>query len=143
MRKTLILLLMTTVFALSANAGTNYTRPSSLQSIENGSIYSIYQDGLGALWMNTNYGICRYNGQSLEFVHDPLPMSTIIGNGKDRFYIPAVTCILQFNLDSSVPEKLTPQGRNISQSIYFAEQDTLWIGSKGSIYNFKACIIKL
>ena len=85
MRKTLILLLMTTVFALTANAGTNYTRPSSLQSIENGSIYSIYQDGLGALWMNTNYGICRYNGQSLEFVLDPLPISTIIGNGKDRF----------------------------------------------------------
>ena len=141
MRKTLILLLMTTVFALTANAGTNYTRPSSLQSIENGSIYSIYQDGLGALWMNTNYGICRYNGKSLEFVHDPLPMSTIIGNGKDRFYIPAVTCILQFNLDSSVPEKLTPQGINISQSIYFAEQDTLWIGSKGSIYNFNENIV--
>ena len=141
MKKTLVLSLMTVIFTLSANAGINYTRPAGLQSIENGSIYSIYQDGLGALWMNTNYGICRYNGHTLEFVHDPLPISTIIGNGKDRFYIPAVTCILQFDIESPVPETLTPQGINISQSIYFAEHDILWIGAKGSVYNFKNNVI--
>ena len=136
MKKSLITLLLIAVFQFSSNAGINYTRPVELQSIENGSIYSIYQDGLGALWMNTNYGICRYNGNSLEFVHDPLPMSTIIGNGHDRFYIPAVTCILQFDLKSPVPKKLTPQGINISQSIYFAEGDSLWIGFQRSIYTY-------
>lgn len=141
MKKVLITLLVTTVSAISVNAGINYTRPVGLQSIENGSIYSIYQDGLGALWMNTNYGICRYNGHSLEFVHDPLPMSTIIGNGHDRFYIPAVTCILQFDLKSPVPKKLTPQGINISQSIYFAESDSLWIGSRCSIYTYRDDIV--
>ena len=97
MKQSLIAICLFAFFTIICNAEVNYTRPSGLQSIENGSIYSIYQDGLGALWMNTNYGICRYNGHSLEFVHDPLPISMIIGNGNDRFYIPAVTCILQFD----------------------------------------------
>ena len=141
MKKSLITLLLIVIFPFYANAGINYTRPVGLQSIENGSIYSIYQDGLGALWMNTNYGICRYNGHSLDFVHDPLPISNIIGNGYDRFYIPAVTCILQFNIDSPVPHKLTPQGINISQSIYFAEADSLWIGSRNSIYIYKDNVV--
>ena len=142
MKKVLITLLVTTASAISVNAGINYTRPVGLQSIENGSIYSIYQDGLGALWMNTNYGICRYNGHSLDFVHDPVPVSNIIGNGSNRLYIPAVTCILQFDLDSPVPHKLTPQGINISQSIFFAEGDSLWIGTQNSIYTYKDDVVR-
>ena len=141
MKKSLITLLLLSAFSISGNAGINYTKPVELQQIENGSIYSIYQDGLGALWMNTNYGICRYNGHSLDFVHDPLPISNIIGNGSDRFYIPAVTCILQFDLDSNVPHKLTPQGINISQSVYFAEGDSLWIGSGNSICIYKDNVV--
>ena len=84
MRKSIILISFLYIFCITSNARNSYTRPTGLHTIENGSIYSIYQDELGALWMNTNYGICRYNGHSLEFVHDPLPISTIIGNGSIR-----------------------------------------------------------
>ena len=141
MRKSIILISFLSIFCITSNARNSYTRPTGLHTIENGSIYSIYQDELGALWMNTNYGICRYNGHSLEFVHDPLPISTIIGNGSDTFYIPAVTCILQFNVKSPVPRKLTPQGINISKSVYHAEGDSLWIGTGQNLYIYKDNII--
>ena len=137
MRKSLILITFLLIFCIEGLARNSYTRPTGLHTIENGSIYSIYQDELGALWMNTNYGICRYNGHSLEFIHDPLPISTIIGNGSDTFYIPAVSCILQFNVKSPVPRKLTPQGVNISQSVYHAEGDSLWIGTGQNLYIYK------
>ena len=142
MKKIFIMSLLAFVLHFSSLAKQSYTRPVGLHTIENGSIYSIYQDGLGALWMNTNYGICRYNGHSLDFVHDPLPASTIIGNGTDRFYVPAVSCILQFDLKSSIPQKVTPQGINISKSIYHAESDSLWIGSGLNIYVYRNNIVK-
>ena len=59
MKKRLISTLTAVLISLALTASTNYTRPIGLHAIENGSIYSIYQDNLGALWMNTHYGICR------------------------------------------------------------------------------------
>lgn len=137
MRHILLFILTLSTFCLEGYCKSNYTRPVGLHTIENGSIHSIYQDGLGAIWMNTNYGICRYNGHTLEFVHDPLPVSTIVGNGDDLFYVPAASTILKFNLRSPIPESLTPQGINISESVYFAEGDSLWIGSDNNIYTYR------
>ena len=50
-----VLLLLAASFSASAAAADmSYTRPPDLDAIENSSIFSIYQDSLGAIWLNTN-----------------------------------------------------------------------------------------
>lgn len=123
-----VLLLLAASFSASAAAADmSYTRPPDLDAIENSSIFSIYQDSLGAIWLNTNYGICRYNGVSLDILSDPLPMRNISGNGKDLFYAVGYGSILKFNVCSDGWETLPAGDIDLERASMFAEGDSLYV----------------
>lgn len=84
--KLLLPILCLIPWALQA-ASFRFIRVSRLESFSNSSVFSVYQDGLGAIWLNTNYGLYRYNGTSLDFQQEPMPMRPICGNGNDRICV--------------------------------------------------------
>lgn len=88
------------------SAKTKYTTPDALRAIGNGSVYSFCQDGEGAVWMNTNYGLCRFNGNTLDYVYDNVPYNNMCGNGARYIYVPAQSSILRFETGSQEPVAL-------------------------------------
>ena len=54
-------------------ANVHSSHPEALESLDNASVFSIYQDGIGAIWLSTNYGLYRYNGNSLAYIYEELP----------------------------------------------------------------------
>lgn len=66
------------LFAGVGAGAMEYRRIEALESMEYVSVYSISQDSMGAIWINCNYGLCRFNGHSLQYVHQPMPMHEIV-----------------------------------------------------------------
>lgn len=121
----LVVLLSCCIIQLS-NAKAQYTTPDALRAIENGSVYSFCQDLNGAIWMNTNYGLCRYNGKKVDYVYGQVPYNNISGNGKDLIYVPGISSILKFNIKDNSPVKLRGQTL-IIREVSFLPMLTLYL----------------
>ena len=87
---------------LSLAARPMYTCPDALRSIEKGAVYSFCQDGDGAVWMCTNYGLCRFNGTRLEVKRRYLPRTgtQICSNGDQYVYVPSEEGFLRYHARS-------------------------------------------
>ncbi|MCQ2183921.1 MAG: AraC family transcriptional regulator [Bacteroidales bacterium] len=60
------------LFPLPGRAEEYFVKPGGLSRIDNASIYDIAQDRSGAIWLNTSYGVIRYNGNNTETLTEPL-----------------------------------------------------------------------
>ena len=65
-RRLLLITVLLGACWLKATAGSYYATSEGLKEIESASVYSIYQDGRGALWLNTSNGLYRFDGNRLE-----------------------------------------------------------------------------
>lgn len=88
--KSFSLTLFTTLFYLAiVNVGSaqyfgfqHFTQSDGLPTNE---LYHVMQDHKGFLWVSTDYGVCRYNGQSFEVftVKDGLPNNVVFESYED------------------------------------------------------------
>lgn len=67
-------------------ANVHSSHPEALESLDNASVFSIYQDGIGAIWLSTNYGLYRYNGNSLAYIYEELPQNALCGDRSDKSF---------------------------------------------------------
>lgn len=130
----LVVLLSCCIIQLS-NAKAQYATPDALRAIENGSVYSFCQDLNGAIWMNTNYGLCRYNGKKVDYVYGQVPYNNISGNGKDLIYVPGISSILKFNIKDNSPVKLRGANIDYPRSVVLADADSVFVASGNRIYS--------
>lgn len=111
-----------------------FIRVSRLESFSNSSVVSIYQDGLGAIWLNSNYGLYRYNGTSLDFLQKPMPMRPLCGNGGEQVYVCSYDAILCYDIHTNRPQRLCSPEIDYPNSALYAEAEQLWVGSGNRIY---------
>ena len=135
--KKLLLLLTANIYCLTLWADPNSQHPESLESLDNASVYSIYQDGTGAIWLSTNYGLYRYNGNSLELTYEELPQNSICGNSDDiSFFAVSRDAFLRYDLQKGTMEKFSVSGVKYPYvaSLCPAGTDSLYIGYNSSLY---------
>ncbi|MCQ2183782.1 MAG: helix-turn-helix domain-containing protein [Bacteroidales bacterium] len=48
------------------------TEQKGLEVLSSSSIYSVEQSEDGAIWINSNFGIYRFNGRQLSWIHEPI-----------------------------------------------------------------------
>lgn len=140
--KLLLPILCLIPWALQA-ASFRFIRVSRLESFSNSSVFSVYQDGLGAIWLNTNYGLYRYNGTSLDFQQEPMPMRPICGNGNDRIYVCSYDAILCYDIHTNHPRRLHAPEIDFLNCALYAEQEQLWIGSENRIYECRGDSLRM
>lgn len=131
--KLLLLILCLIPWSLSA-ASFRFIRANRLESFSNSSVVSIYQDGLGAIWLNSTYGLYRYNGTSLDFLQKPMPKRPLCGNGSELVYICSYDAILCYDIRTNHPQRLCSPEINYSSCALYAEKEQLWVGSGNHIY---------
>ncbi len=134
-RRLLLITVLLGACWLKATAGSYYATSEGLKEIESASVYSIYQDGRGALWLNTSNGLYRFNGNRLESVLMGLEKSNIYGNYEDLFYIGCRNGILRFDINrKDQPSKIKGPRLNYSRCPMHAEGEQLWVAAKGRIF---------
>ena len=145
MHRRLILLPVILLYCgLRLMAGGFYATNAGLQELESASIYSIYQDGSGALWLNTNCGLCRFNGNRLRNVRTGLVRATIYGNHEDLFYIGEMDRILRFNIHlPDTPLMIKGPGLDYSHCPMFAEGKQLWVAAEGRLFHTESDSLSL
>lgn len=117
-----------------------------LEALSNSTVFSAYQDGLGAMWLGTNYGLYRYNGASLEYmeyVKEPLPMHPICGNRQSYVYTTAYDAIYKLDIKNYATETIRHPDIDFPNSAMCAQGDTLWISSHDKIYKYVDGIVSL
>ena len=110
--------------------------PESLESLDNASIFSIYQDGIGAIWLSTNYGLYRYNGNNIRQFHDELPQNALCGDGGDiSFFAISRTSFLRYDIRKGEMQefKIEGIGNPAASVLCSAGCDSLYIGYESSI----------
>jgi len=122
------------LFAIPSYASQEYTKPKAAQAISNGSVYSICQDGFGAVWMNTNYGLCRYNGNRLDFIYNRLPRGRVICDNAGNMFVPAFDGILKICSQTGEHIKLRGEGLTYKESVVLSSNGKLLVGSTSRIY---------
>ncbi|MDR0938811.1 MAG: response regulator [Mediterranea sp.] len=105
------------------------------------SVMSVYQDGLGAMWLGTSEGLCRYNGNDMRvfraspdsegLTNDEI--TNLCGNKRGQIYIQAGSDLVKLNIDK---EEFTCLRRKDVLGIY-CQADTLWVSCRqGDIYYY-------
>lgn len=131
--KLLLPILCLIPWPLSA-ASFRFIRANRLESFSNSSVVSIYQDGLGAIWLNSTYGLYRYNGTSLDFLQRPMPKRPLCGNGNELVYICSYDAILCYDIRTNRPRRLCSPEIDYPNCALYAEEEQLWVGSGNRIY---------
>lgn len=137
-------ILITLLCCANVFAGSRkFIKLQQLESLSNSTVFSTYQDRLGAIWLSTNYGLYRYNGNSLEYMKEPLPMKPIRGNQGNYIYVTAYDAIYQFDIRDYSSIKLFHTDIDYSSCVFLAENDSLWITSHSDVYLYSDGIISL
>lgn len=101
-------------------------------------VHSIYQDEFEQIWIATNDGLNKYNGNNIEVFRPEIGDQTglfgnniqnITGNKKGKLYIQCLSGLIEYDLYS---EKFRIIQKN-GISCFSYGKDKLWIGSKNSI----------
>lgn len=111
--------------------------PEALESLDNASVFSIYQDGTGAIWLSTNYGLYRYNGNSLTYIYEELPQNALCGDRSDRsFFAVSRNSFLRYDIKKEEINEFEIKGiGNPAVSVLcIAGCDSLLIGYDSSIW---------
>lgn len=136
MRKTLFTYLALLFVSLSAGAETFFVKGSpELASLDNESIYSIYQDIAGAVWINTSSGLLRFNGTIIEHCHDAMPMRPIVHEeGYDCFFCQDLEKIYRFNIHTRSCTEMNTDGVDVRHSSLASRGGVLHLADSTGIW---------
>lgn len=112
-----------------------YGKLDALESMDYISVYSVSQDSLGAMWINCSYGLCRFNGHSLEYVHPPMPTHSIVVSRGRYIYAPSSRYIYEYDAFEGRGCVLRgPSGVNYSSCCMAVCGDSLFVGIGKEVY---------
>lgn len=113
-----------------------YTCPDALRSIEKGAVYSFCQDGDGAVWMCTNYGLCRFNGTRLEVKRRYLPRTgtQICSNGDQYVYVPSEEGFLRYHARSRENDLIKGSDIDYERCALYAEGECIWAAAESQLW---------
>lgn len=106
-----------------------------LPQLASASVYSTCQDRSGAMWLNTSYGLFRYNGHALELVHNPLPMHEITHDGGDRIWFPSSREIIELDTRSGKTSLISADGVQFSHAAIIYRDGSLLVGAGNTLYS--------
>ena len=107
-------------------------------------IYSLLEDNEGLLWLATNHGLCRYNGQSFDRIDSPeiegYEILTLSVDSKNRIWFSSFLGQICFFSNGKVtPFKHEELPDDISiLDLYIDSKDNIWLGTRKNIFQFKA-----
>jgi len=92
-----------------------FSSPEQLQPVSGTAIYSIVQDSRGAIWLNTGFGLYRFNGNEGTFKTKPLPMHQLCASpdGNEIFAISSDS-LYGFSVTRSEPDIYRSCGRDLT-----------------------------
>lgn len=103
-------------------------------------VYSIYQDEMGMIWIGTRYGLNRYDGNKVTLVNELVDARTgalyrndikaVCGDGKGKLYIQSGFTLLTFDAQRLKTDKIYPQ-RIVAVSY---DNGNLWACSDSQVY---------
>lgn len=143
MKRAALISIFLLCFAWTSYAVQEYAKPEAAKAISNGSIYSLCQDGEGAIWMNTNYGLCRFNGNRLDYFHPQLPRRLMDYDGAGNIYVPAFNGILKVDTNSGASTLLHADGLEYKESVVLSFPDRLVVAHKNHIFFSASDSLKL
>ncbi|MDY3784033.1 MAG: helix-turn-helix domain-containing protein [Candidatus Cryptobacteroides sp.] len=108
--------------------------PLELSSLSTTSVYSIIQDRLGAIWLNTSIGLCRFNGHKLETMHTSMPWHPLATNAENLIYAPTLKSLCRFDISTSSTEILRSDSLPLESSALLAEADSIFVAVDSRIY---------
>lgn len=145
MRKSLVLLILQFIFALSTPLSAQSVRihSSHLQTNEGmhqTTIYSIYQDEFGIMWFGTKNGLVRYDGNKTEYIdklYKDVPdaesiIRRICGDKKGTIYLDTRSGVIEFNIRSNKFTHIIPSANTINHG-----NSGLWVGIRNTVYQWK------
>lgn len=122
---------------LQVSAGSRkFIQFQQLEALSTSTVSSAYQDGVGGVWLNTNYGLYRYNGVSLQHMKEPLLMKAITGNKEYFVYATAYEAIYRWDIRDYSVRKIVHDDINFLNCALCPEGNTLWIASRNNIYQY-------
>lgn len=132
MRKILLLIPFLALF-VDLFARDCYT-PTYLDGLNTSAVYSVCQDKTGAMWLNTSDGVCRYNGNTLEYVHSPMIMRQFAA-GENYIYALMSKSIRRFDVRTAASEPIPfPGTPRFIRSSLAVKGDSLYVSLGREIY---------
>lgn len=117
--------------------GKAYTFHPALRALETSAVYSFCQDGDGAIWINSSYGLCRFNGSRLDIKMQSFPNTQICADGKNHIYVPCSEGICRFTTGSDDVCFLAGVFHSDLCSV-FVDGEQVWLASEGRIWRSEA-----
>ena len=112
----------------------NNRMPARLADFSSSSVYSVCQDRLGAMWINSSRGLYRYNGHAVEYLHSPLPNHMLVSSGGEYIYAPSSHSLIRFCASSSESVTYSFPGEFFDNSVLLADADSLLAVVRNTVY---------
>lgn len=106
-----------------------YVHPEKLKGIASEAVYAVCQDSTGAIWLNTGYGICCYDGQNVRIANRSSMSRNIVYNGGRHIYGVTYYGILHFDIISGKRTVLSNPGIEYRNCYLLADGDSVWVTS--------------
>lgn len=139
--RTLLALVLTLFFLSFANANDVYFHHLGVKDgLTQISIFSFYQDELGAMWFGSFEGLNRYNGQDITTFRPSQnnkgltqnEIYSICGNKKGSIYLRAGHDLVKYNIAT---QEFICLAQKETNAIYYAN-DTLWVLSGHTVFYY-------
>ncbi|MBR1574959.1 MAG: helix-turn-helix domain-containing protein [Bacteroidales bacterium] len=109
--------------------------PRNLESLSSANVSCSIQDDKGAIWLNSNRGVFRYNGQSAEYMSHQLGQTVLIPDAAGHLYGLDSDCLVRFDIHTLERTRLPVGDEPSLEDAAMAAQDaTLLVGIGNRLY---------
>ena len=135
MIKKLSLLLAALALSSTKLLAINTLIPKSLESLSSANVSCSIQDEKGAIWLNSNRGIFRYNGQSTEYLSHQLGQTMLVSDSAGHIFGLDANRLVKFDIHTLENTRI-PVGNatSLEQAVMAVRDTTLYIGIGNQLY---------
>ncbi len=114
--------------------GDNFKTPEALKVFSSSSVYSVVQDKKGAIWLNTNKGLCRFNGNDVDFLSSPMLGTAAVYDGSQSVFAASSKWLSKYDIDSRKRINNVVTSGSLSNCNLAASEDSVFIALKDKVY---------
>ena len=114
-----------------------YWTPDGLACFAASSVYAITQDETGAMWLNTNREICRFNGNMIETRYGNTSWNALETRNGQSIYSVSNGAVIRFSASSTQTDTIRLDTRLLPYSYVIDERDSLIIASGNRVISYK------
>ena len=109
--------------------------PKNLEFLSSANVSCSIQDEKGAIWLNTNRGLFRYNGQSSEYLSHQLGQTMLITDSAGHIFGLDANRLVRFDIHTLEKTQI-PVGNETSleQAVIAARDTSVYIGIGNHVY---------